>query len=243
MKKSRILIADDHAMVRQGIASFLGMSAECEVVGEAADGVEAIEAVKRTKPDIVLMDISMPRLGGLEATIEIKKLNPDVKILVLTQYEDMVYIKRFFKAGASGYLLKKAVGEDLLTAIRAVNAGKVYVHPSIASGVVDGYLGIRKEEQMEDPYELLTDREKEVLGAVARGLSNQAIADELSIGINTVRSHIHSLLGKLELSNRTQLAIYATSCDRADPGTLAAKRGVGRSLTPGGVRTSRCADR
>jgi len=209
MKKSRILIADDHAMVRQGIASFLGMSAECEVVGEAADGVEAIEAVKRTKPDIVLMDISMPRLGGLEATIEIKKLYPDIKILVLTQYEDMVYIKRFFKAGASGYLLKKAVGEDLLTAIRAVNAGKVYVHPSIASGVVDGYLGIRKEDQLEDPYELLTDREKQVLKLIAEGLTHKEAADVLNISAKTVIAHQTNISEKLKIHSRAGLIKFA----------------------------------
>ena len=209
MKKSRILIADDHAMVRQGIASFLGMSAECEVVGEAADGVEAIEAVKRTKPDIVLMDISMPRLGGLEATIEIKKLHPEIKILVLTQYEDMVYIKRFFKAGASGYLLKKAVGEDLLTAIRAVNAGKVYVHPSIASGVVDGYLGIRKEDQMEDPYELLTDREKQVLKLIAEGLTHKEAADVLNISAKTVIAHQTNISEKLKIHSRAGLIKFA----------------------------------
>jgi two-component system response regulator NreC len=208
-KKTKVLIADDHAMVRQGIASFLGMSEECEVVGEAADGVEAIEAVKRTRPDIVLMDISMPRLGGLEATIEIKKLHPDVKVLVLTQYEDMVYIKRFFKAGASGYLLKKAVGEDLLTAIRAVNAGKVYVHPSIASGVVDGYLGIQKGEQLEDPYELLTDREKQVLKLIAEGHTHKEAADILNISVKTVIAHQTNISEKLKIHSRAGLIKFA----------------------------------
>jgi two-component system response regulator NreC len=208
-KKTKVLIADDHAMVRQGIASFLGMSEECEVVGEAADGVEAIEAVKRTRPDIVLMDISMPRLGGLEATIEIKKLHPDVKVLVLTQYEDMVYIKRFFKAGASGYLLKKAVGEDLLTAIRAVNAGKVYVHPSIASGVVDGYLGIQKGEQFEDPYELLTDREKQVLKLIAEGHTHKEAADILNISVKTVIAHQTNISEKLKIHSRAGLIKFA----------------------------------
>jgi two-component system response regulator NreC len=208
-KKTKVLIADDHAMVRQGIASFLGMSEECEVVGEAADGVEAIEAVKRTRPDIVLMDISMPRLGGLEATIEIKKLHPGVKVLVLTQYEDMVYIKRFFKAGASGYLLKKAVGEDLLTAIRAVNAGKVYVHPSIASGVVDGYLGIQKGEQFEDPYELLTDREKQVLKLIAEGHTHKEAADILNISVKTVIAHQTNISEKLKIHSRAGLIKFA----------------------------------
>jgi len=208
-KKTKILIADDHAMVRQGIASFLGMSEECEVVGEAADGVEAVEVAKRTKPDIVLMDISMPRLGGLEATLEIKKLLPAVKVLVLTQYEDRVYIKRFFKAGASGYLLKKAVGEDLLTAIRAVNEGKVYVHPSIASGVVDGYLGDRNEELLEDPYDLLTDREKQVLKLIAEGHTHKEAADILNISVKTVIAHQTNISEKLKIHSRAGLIKFA----------------------------------
>ncbi len=208
-KKTRILIADDHAMVRQGIAAFLGMADDCEVVGEAADGVEAIEAVKRTRPDIVLMDISMPRLGGLEATLEIKKNHPGVKILVLTQYEDRVYIKRFFKAGASGYLLKKAVGEDLLTAIRAVNEGKTYVHPSIASGVVNGYLGIQKGEAQEDPYELLTDREKQVLKLIAEGYTHKEAADILNISVKTVIAHQTNISEKLKIHSRAGLIKFA----------------------------------
>ena len=207
--KTKILIADDHAMVRQGIASFLRMSDEFEVVGEAADGVEAIEAVKRTRPDIVLMDISMPRLGGLEATLEIRKDHPDVKVLVLTQYEDTVYIRRFFKAGASGYLPKKAVGEDLLTAIRAIKEGRTYVHPSIASGVVDGYLGITKGEPVEDPYDSLTDREKQVLKLIAEGHTHKEAADILNISVKTVIAHQTNISEKLKIHSRAGLIKFA----------------------------------
>lgn len=207
--KTRVLIADDHALVRQGIASFLQMSEECEVVGEASDGAEAIESVKKKKPDIVLMDISMPGLGGLEATIEIRKIAPDVKVLVLTQYEDTVYIRRFFKAGASGYLLKKAVGEDLLTAIRAVRAGKVYVHPSIASDVVDGYLGILKGEAQEDAYDLLTDREKQVLKLIAEGHTHKEAADVLNISVKTVIAHQTNISEKLKIHSRAGLIKFA----------------------------------
>ena len=207
--KTKVLIADDHAMVRQGIASFLQMSEECEVVGEAADGVEAIDAVKRTKPDVVLMDISMPRLGGLEATLEIKKSYPAVKVLVLTQYEDTVYIRRFFKAGASGYLPKKAVGEDLLIAIRAINEGKTYVHPSIASGVVDGYLGISKGEPVEDPYDALTDREKQVLKLIAEGHTHKEAADILNISVKTVIAHQTNISEKLKIHSRAGLIKFA----------------------------------
>lgn len=207
--KTKVLIADDHAMVRQGIASFLKMSDECEVVGEAADGAAAIEAAKKTRPDIVLMDISMPGLGGLEATIELKKVLPSVKVLVLTQYEDTVYIKRFFKAGASGYLLKKAVGEDLLTAIRAVRDGKTYVHPSIASGVVDGYLGLTKGEPQEDPYDMLTDREKQVLKLIAEGNTHKEAADILGISVKTVIAHQTNITEKLKIHSRAGLIKFA----------------------------------
>ena len=207
--KKKVLIADDHAMVRQGISAFLKLSEECEVVGEASDGVEAIEAVKRARPDIVLMDISMPRLGGLEATIEIRKAYPDIKIIVLTQYEDTVYVRRFFKAGAAGYLPKKAVGEDLLTAIRAVNEGKIYVHPSIASSVVDGYLGLQKGEPKEDPYDLLTDREKQVLKLIAEGHTHKEAADILNISVKTVIAHQTNISEKLKIHSRAGLIKFA----------------------------------
>jgi DNA-binding NarL/FixJ family response regulator len=207
--KTKILIADDHALVRQGIAAFLRMSDEYEVVAEAADGVETIEAARKHKPDIVLMDISMPKLGGLEATVEIKKMNPHIKILVLTQYEDMVYIRRFFKAGAAGYLLKKAVGEDLLTALKVVRAGKTYVHPSIASGVVDGYLGVQKGEPVEDPYDSLTDREKQVLKLIAEGHTHKEAADVLNISVKTVIAHQTNICDKLKIHTRAGLIKFA----------------------------------
>jgi DNA-binding NarL/FixJ family response regulator len=210
-RKIRILIADDHALVREGIAAFLKMSDDYEVVAEAADGVEAIEAAKKHKPDIVLMDISMPRLGGLEATVEIKKNNPQIKILVLTQYEDTVYIKRFFKAGVSGYLLKKAVGTDLITAIGSITAGKVYIHPSIASNLVDGYLGVQKGEPVEDPYERLTDREKQVLKLIAEGYTHKEMADILNISVKTAITHQTNLCEKLGIHVRAGLIKFAIS--------------------------------
>jgi DNA-binding NarL/FixJ family response regulator len=207
--KTRILIADDHALVRQGIASFLHMSDAYEVVGEAADGVEAIQCVKKHKPDIVLMDISMPKLGGLEATVEIKKIDPAIKILVLTQYEDTVYIRRFFKAGASGYLLKKAVGLELLAAIETVMSGRMYVDPSIASSMVDGYLGLQKGEPAEDTYDLLTDREKQVLKLIAEGYTQKEAADILSISVKTVVTHQTNISEKLKIHTRAGLIKFA----------------------------------
>ncbi len=146
MSKIRVLIADDHALVREGIGALLRLQQnDIEVVGEASDGIEAIEKAAKLRPDIVLMDISMPRLGGLEATIELKKSNPEIKIIVLTQYDDREYISRFLKAGVSGYLLKKAVGSELINAIKAVSRGEFYLFSAIASEVVSGYIGRGKE--------------------------------------------------------------------------------------------------
>jgi len=133
MHKQKVLIADDHALVREGIVAFLKLCDDIEVVAEASDGIEAIEKAKKLRPDIVIMDINMPKLGGIEATIEIKKMHPDTKILVLTQYEDREYISRFLKAGVSGYLLKKAVGSDLITALKAIIRVELYLYSSIAS--------------------------------------------------------------------------------------------------------------
>jgi two-component system response regulator NreC len=209
VRKIRILIADDHALVRAGIAAYLNMSDKFEVVGEAADGVEAIEAAKKLKPDVILMDIAMPTLGGLEATLEIKKLCPEIKILVLTQYDDAVYVRRFLKAGASGYLLKKAVATDLIAAIKAVAAGEMYLHQSIASSVVDGYLGVQKGEPGEDPYEKLTDREKQVLKLIAEGCTHKEMADILNISVRTTVAHQENICLKLGLHTRIALIKFA----------------------------------
>ena len=140
MHKKKVLIADDHALVREGIVAFLKLCDDIEVVAEASDGLEAIEKTNKYHPDIIIMDINMPKLGGLETTVEIKKMYPHIKVLVLTQYEDREYISRFLKAGVSGYLLKKAVGSDLITALKTIGRGELYLYSSIASEVVAGYL-------------------------------------------------------------------------------------------------------
>ncbi len=208
-RKMRILIADDHALVREGIAAFLKMADDVEVVGEAADGVEAIEAVKKHRPDIILLDISMPRLGGLEAMGEIRNISPDTKVLVLTQYEDPVYVRRFFKAGAAGYLLKKAVGTDLLEALKALAGGKVYVHPSVASSLVNGYVGAQKGEHAEDPYDTLTDRERQVLKLIAEGHTHKEMAEILGISVKTAVAHQSNLCVKLDLHTRAALIKFS----------------------------------
>ncbi len=210
MSKIRVIIADDHSLVREGIAAFLRCYDRIEIIAEAADGIEAIEKAKQFRPDIVLMDVAMPKLGGLEATVEIIKNDPSVKILVLTQYDDKEYILRFLKAGVSGYLLKKAVGSDLISAITAIMAGETYLYPAIASKVVDSFLG-REPLPAQDSYDLLTDREKQVLKLVAEGHTHKEIAEMLFISPKTVIAHQTNLCEKLGLSNKSDIIKFAFS--------------------------------
>ena len=207
--KTKVLIADDHALVREGIAAFLKLSDEFEVVAEASDGLEAIEKTNKHHPDIVIMDINMPKLGGLEATIEIKKMWPETKVLVLTQYEDKEYITRFLKAGVSGYLLKKAVGSDLIAGLRTISRGDSYLYSSIATEVVSRYLNGDKGTEMEDPYEKLSDREKQVLKLVAEGFTHKEVADMLCISVKTVIAHQTHLGEKLGIHSRAGFMKFA----------------------------------
>jgi len=209
MSKIRVLIADDHALVREGISALLRFFDDIEVVGEASDGIEAIDRARELKPDIILMDIGMPRLGGLEATIELRKTNAEIKIIILTQYEDREYISRLLKAGVSGYLLKKAVGSELVNALRTVQKGEFYLFSSIAAEVVAGYLGKSRGAEEEEPYEKLTDREKQVLKLIAEGHSHKEIAGCLNISVKTVIAHQTNISEKLNIRNRMGLAKFA----------------------------------
>lgn len=208
MPKIKILIADDHVLVREGIRALLGFHSDVEVIGEASDGKEAIALAGKLKPDIVLMDISMPGLGGLEATVEIKKTQPEIKILVLSQYDDKEYVSRFLKAGVSGYILKKAVGEELITAIRAVARGDSYLYPSIASSVIDGYL-VKNISDVEDPFDRITDRELQVLKLIGEGLPHKEIAATLGISTKTVIAHQTNISEKLDVHSKAGLIKYA----------------------------------
>jgi two-component system, NarL family, response regulator NreC len=209
MSKTRIMIADDHALMREGIIAFLKFHDDVEIVGEAANGLEAIEKAEKLRPDVILMDISMPELGGIEATVEIKKRMPDTKILILTQYSDKEYVSRLLKAGVSGYILKQAVGTDLISAIRAVAKGESYLYSSIASKVISGYLDKSSEISVEDPYEKLTDREKQVLKLIAEGLSHKEVAGRLDISTKTVIAHQTNISEKLDLHSRAALIKFA----------------------------------
>lgn len=209
MAKIRVLIADDHGLMRAGVRALLQATEDIEVVGEAEDGDEAIREVRRLEPNVVLMDVAMPGLGGLEATLIIRKEKPDVKILVLTQYDDREYVTRFLKAGVSGYVLKKAAASELVAAIRAVERGGLVLDPEIAREVVDDKGREHAQAQAEDPYEMLTDREKQVLKLVAEGSSNKEVAETLDISVKTAMAHREHLMEKLDLHSRTELIRFA----------------------------------
>ena len=204
--RSRVVIADDHAIVREGIRALLAPAPDITVVGEARTGREAIDLAVSLQPDLVLMDIAMPDLGGLEATIEIRRLAPAVRIVVVSQYGDREYVQRFLKAGVSGYILKTSAGADLLAAIRAVVRGGLALDPAVARDAIENGGG---GDPTADLYDALTDREKQVLKLVAEGRSNKDVAALLNISVKTAMSHREHLMEKLRLHNRTELVRYA----------------------------------
>ena len=202
----RVLIADDHAVVRRGLRALIDTEPNMELVGEAADGEEAVRKALTLKPDVILLDMVMPRLGGLDAITEIKKGNPEARILILTSFAEDDKVLPAIKAGALGYLLKDSSPNDLLQAIREVSQGNSSLHPSIARMLVREISQPPNLPLSEDP---LSDREVEVLKLVARGLSNREIADKLVVSERTVAKHVGNILSKLHLANRTQAALHA----------------------------------
>jgi DNA-binding NarL/FixJ family response regulator len=208
MDKIRVLIADDHGLLREGIRALLTPSGDIEVVAEAADGRAAVDLCKLHDPDVVLMDIAMPGLGGLEATLELKREHPRTKVLVLTQYEDREYVRRFLKAGVSGFVLKKTAGSALADAIRSVARGGLVLDPSVAREAMEDSARPRPSGER-DLYETLTDREKQVLKLVAEGRSNKEVAETLGISVKTAMSHREHAMEKLDLHNRTDLVRFA----------------------------------
>src|SRR5574340_1137118 len=201
--KIRVVLADDHAILREGVRALLQLHPDIEVVGEAADGEQAIQQVERLDPDVVLMDIAMPGLGGIEAALEMKRLGRRAKILILSQYEDREYVRRLLKAGVSGYVLKKSAGSELANAVRAVHRGGLVLDPEVARTAMED-AGQATPGQA-DPYETLTDREKQVLKLVAEGKSNKEVAEVLGISVKTAMSHRERVMEKLDLHSRTEL--------------------------------------
>jgi NarL family two-component system response regulator LiaR len=204
--KTRIVLADDHAILREGIRALLEDQPDMIVVGEAADGRRAVELARELSPDIIVMDIGMPLLNGLEATRQIKRDYPQVAVLVLTMHDNEEYVSQILAAGAAGYVLKRAASSELVTAIRAVAAGQSYLSPAVTRLLIEGYIGRQLAAPgVVDPFDTLTAREREVLQLVAEGHTNSQIAKLLSISLKTVKAHRSNLMQKLGLHDRGEL--------------------------------------
>ncbi|HYF94351.1 MAG TPA: response regulator transcription factor [Symbiobacteriaceae bacterium] len=220
MANIRVLLVDDHAILREGIRYLLSASGEVDVVGEAQDGIEALEMVEQLMPDAVLMDIAMPRMNGIEATTELKRRHPDLPILILSMYDSEEYVLPILKAGAAGYVLKRAAAQELVSALKAVVSGQVILHPDIARTVMEnlgqgGHAAAPaaappvRTEGANPQLDQLTEREREVLTLIARGLTNQQIGEKLYISIKTVQAHRANLMEKLDLHDAVELTKFA----------------------------------
>ena len=205
----RLLLADDHAVVRSGLRMLLQAQSDMKIIGEAETGQEAIRRVVELRPDVVLMDIEMPGMNGIEATRAIKAEAPEAAVLALTMYEDDQYFFEMLRAGASGYVPKRAAPDELVSAIRAVSRGEVFLYPSLAGRLVQDYLLRGRPDEQEPMTDDLTPREQEVLKLIAEGLSNSEIAGQLIISAKTVDRHRENIMRKLNLHNRVDLVKYA----------------------------------
>lgn len=205
MDKIKILVIDDHAVFRDGIRALLGLHDDIDIVGEASEGKEGIEKVRELEPDVVVMDIAMPGMDGLEATRRIRKKHPKVKVLILTQHDNKEYVLSAIKAGAAGYVPKRALGSELVSAIHAVHTEKSFLYPSAAAALIEDYL--RQVEA--EPYDHLTNREREILKLITDGQTSRQIADTLLISLKTVLGHRAKIMEKLDIHNRTELIKYA----------------------------------
>ncbi len=209
MNKIHILIVEDHAVVRAGIRLLLDSQPDMEVVGEAQDGAESLTQAQKLKPDVILMDISLPGMGGIEATRAIKESYPEAQILALTMHEDARYFFQMLQAGASGYVIKGADPSELLNAIRAVFQNKAYLFPSLARKLLDDYLERLEVGEERDSYAKLTNREREVLKLIGEGYTGREIAEMLYISVNTVERHRTNIMDKLGMHNKSQLIRFA----------------------------------
>jgi two-component system response regulator NreC len=209
MGKTRILIADDHGIVRKGLRLQLEQHQGFEVVGEASDGREAIRLAEELKPDVVIMDIAMPNLNGIEATAQLVKRNPKIGVIMLSMHSDETYLTRTLSAGAKGYLLKDTADVDIHRAVQVVAQGKPFFSPMIANTLLEDYMRQLQQRGLQDSYDLLTDREKEILQLLAEGKSNKEVATELNLSTYTVETHRTHIMQKLNLHSAADIVLYA----------------------------------
>ena len=205
----RVLLADDHAIVRRGLRSLIETQPDIEVVGEAADGLEALRLSEEQHPDAIILDVAMPKLNGIEVAERVQKLPRAPSVIVLSMHADESYIIRALAAGARAYLLKDATDEDLIPALRAVAAGKPFFSPSVTGVLIEDYVRQLQARGLTDSYHLLTDREREVLQLLAEGRSNKEVAALLDVGLSTVETHRANLMQKLNLHNTAEIVLYA----------------------------------
>lgn len=207
MPKTRVMLADDHAILRKGLHALLDRVNDIEVLAEAQTGLEAIEQANSNNLDVIVMDIGMPELNGIEATHRIKKSHPNIQIIILTVHSNEEYISQIFQAGASGYIMKDSAPDELIEAIRSVSRGNKYLSPKLSTLVVDEY--IRPKQRVHDPLDDLTDREREILQLIGEGNSNKGIAEKLFISVKTVETHRTNLANKLNIHKTAELIQYA----------------------------------
>jgi two-component system, NarL family, response regulator NreC len=209
VNKIRVLVADDHGIVRKGLRFVLERQEDLEVVGEACDGREAVRICEEVHPNVVVMDIAMPQLNGLDAAAQIARHNPDIKVIILSMHGDEDYLLRALNAGVKAYLLKDSAELDLARAVRAVSQGNSFFSPAIAQLLVEDYTRQLQQRGLEDSYELLTEREKEVLQLLAEGKSNKEVANVLNLSPYTVETHRTHVMQKLDLHNTAEIVLYA----------------------------------
>ncbi len=223
--KIKVMLVDDHQIVRKGIAFYLSMQPDFELVGEAQNGEEAVEKAGQLQPDVILMDLNMPVMDGIEASRLVAELYPGIRIVVLTSFSDHSHIVPALQAGAAGYMLKDVEPDQLAEAIRSAYKGNIQLHPDIAAALIRSSAtqiaqqpAVQNDQQETPPLEALTPREREVLELLSRGMSNKEIAAELVVAEKTVKTHVSSILSKLNVADRTQAALYAVHSRKAPPG-------------------------